>query len=220
MVFIKNICFLCRFEYMSSNVKNILIAVLILIIALLGIKLFISDIFSKKDHSSVDSTVVVQRIQKVMKLVTVEGNYSELMNYKDFDYIDFPGFRKDAIVKVDAKVSVGYNLEKLKITTNEKEKTIVIQQMPKPEIISVDTDIKFENLSSGLFTNFSEQELSKLNALAKEKIKQKALSAELVKQAEEQKNDVFDLLFYMAKGNGYKIVVEGTELKPLEIVTN
>ncbi|MBK9794362.1 MAG: DUF4230 domain-containing protein [Sphingobacteriales bacterium] len=202
---------------MSSNVKNILIAVLILIIALLGIKLFISDFFSKKDHSTVDSTIVVQRIQKVMKLVTVEGNYSELMRYNDFDYIDFPGFRKDAIVKVDAKVSVGYNLEKLKISTNEKDKTIVIQQMPKPEIISIDTDIKFENLSSGLFTDFSEQELSKLNSLAKDKIRQKALSTELVKQAEEQKKDVMDLIFYMASQNGYKIIVEGTELKPLMI---
>lgn len=220
MVFIKNICFLCRFEYMSSNVKNILIAVLILIIALLGIKLFISDFFSKKDHSTVDSTIVVQRIQKVMKLVTVEGNYSELMRYNDFDYIDFPGFRKDAIVKVDAKVSVGYNLENLKISTNEKDKTIVIQQMPKPEIISIDTDIKFENLSSGLFTDFSEQELSKLNSLAKEKIRQKALSAELVKQAEEQKKDVMDLIFYMAHQNGYKIIVEGTELKPVGIANN
>ena len=202
---------------MSSNVKNILIAVLILIIALLGIKLFISDFFSKKDNSTVDSTIVVQRIQKVMKLVTVEGNYSELMRYNDFDYIDFPGFRKDAIVKVDAKVSVGYNLEKLKISTNEKDKTIVIQQMPKPEIISIDTDIKFENLSSGLFTDFSEQELSKLNSLAKDKIRQKALSTELVKQAEEQKKDVMDLIFYMASQNGYKIIVEGTELKPLMI---
>ena len=114
-------------------------------------------------------------------------------------------------------MSVGYNLEKLKITTNEKDKTIVIQQMPKPEIISIDTDIKFENLSSGLFTDFSEQELSKLNSLAKDKIRQKALSAELVKQAEEQKKDVMDLIFYMASQNGYKIIVEGTELKPLMI---
>ncbi|MFN8259866.1 MAG: DUF4230 domain-containing protein [Chitinophagales bacterium] len=206
--------FLGSFEYMSSNVKNILIAVLILIIALLGIKLFIGDIFSKKDNSSVDGTIVVQRIQKVMKLVTVEGNYSELMRYNDFDYIDFPGFRKDAIVKVDAKVAVGYNLEKMKISTNEKDKTIVIEQMPKPEIISIDTDIRFENLSSGLFTDFSEQELSKLNSLAKEKIRQKALSAELIRQAEEQKNDVLGLIFYMAKQNGYKIIVEGNELKP------
>lgn len=203
------------YSCMSSSVKNILIAVLIFIVALLSVKIIVSDIFTKKDNSQVSSTIVVERIQKVMKLVTVEGNYSELMKYNDFDYVDFPGFRKDALVKVNAKVSVGYNMEKMKISTNEKDKAIVISQMPKPEIISIDTDIKFENLSSGLFTNFSEQELTKLNALAKEKIKQKALSAELIKQAEEQKQDVLDLMFYMAKENGYKIMIEGSELKPI-----
>lgn len=109
-------------------------------------------------------------------------------------------------------------LKNLKSPTNEKDKTIVIQQMPKPEIISIDTDIKIENLSSGLFTDFSEQELSKNpKDLAKDKIRQKALSAELVKQAEEQKKDVMGLIFYMASQNGYKIIVEGTELKPLMI---
>lgn len=199
---------------MSTKSKNILIALLVFTVALLGIKLFINDIFNKKDNSSVDSTIVTEKIQKVLKLVTVEGNFSELMKYQDFDYIDFPGFRKDAIVRVNAKVSIGYNLNNLKVSTNEKEKIITIQQMPKPEILSIDSDIKFENLSSGLFTNFNAQELSKLNTLGKEKIKQKALNAELIKQAEEQKQDLFDLIFYMAKQNGYKIIVEGNELKP------
>lgn len=202
---------------MSSKGKNILIAVLIILVSFLSVKLFISNIFSKKDTSKVDSTIVVQRIQKVLKLVTVEGNFSELMSYKDFDYIDFPGFRKDALIRVNAKVSIGYNLENLKISSNEKDKTIVIQQMPTPEILSIDTDIKFENLSSGLFTNFSEAELSKFNSLGKEKIKEKALSTELIKQAEEQKKDMFDLIFYMAKQNGYKIIIEGNELKQLTV---
>lgn len=202
---------------MSSKAKNIIIAILVFTVALLGVKLFINDIFKKKDNSSVDSTIVIEKIQKVLKLVTVEGNFSELMKYQDFDYVDFPGFRKDAIVRVNAKVSIGYNLNNFKVSTNEKDKTITIQQMPKPEILSIDTDIKFENLSSGIFTNFSEQELTKLNSLGKEKIRQKALNAELIKQAEEQKQDLFDLIFYMAKQNGYKIIVEGNELKPINL---
>ncbi|HQG38353.1 MAG TPA: DUF4230 domain-containing protein [Chitinophagales bacterium] len=198
---------------MKSSTKNILIAILLVIIGVLGTKLFIQNLFTKKDNSTVNSTIVVERIQKVMKLVTVEGNYSELMNYKDFDYVDFPGFRKDAIVKVNAKVSVGYNLNNMKINTDEKTKSIVISDFPQPEIISIDTDIKFENLSSGWFTSFSEAELSKLNQLAKDKIRQKALNAELIKQAEEQKQDVLDLIFYMAKDSGYKITINGILLQ-------
>lgn len=205
---------------MSSSAKNIIISILVFIVAILGFKMLVSDLFKKKDNSTVDSTIVIEKIQKVLKLVTVEGNFSELLKYQDFEYVDFPGFRKDAILRVNAKVSVGYNLEQLKVSANEKEKTITIQQMPKPEILSIDTDIKFENLSSGLFTGFNEQELTKLNSLGKERIRQKALNAELIKQAEEQKQDLFDLIFYMAKQNDYKIIVEGKELQPIQNLKN
>ncbi len=204
---------------MKPSVKNSIIAILVVLVGFLSFKLFLHDLFNKEKAPQVDSTIVVERIQKVLKLVTVEGNFSELMSYKDFDYIDFPGFRKDAIVRVNAKVSIGYNLENLKIETNEKDKTIIIQNMPKPEILSIDTDIKFENLSTGLFTSFNEAELSKLNQLGKEKIREKALNAELIKQAEEQRTELFDLLFYMAKQNGYKIIIEGKELHEMNIVS-
>ena len=202
---------------MNSKGKNSIIAILLVIIAIMSAKFFIQSVFTNKDHSTVDSNIIVERIQKVMKLVTVEGNYSELMTYKDFDYVNFPGFRKDAIVKVNAKVSVGYNLGNMKIKKKKKTKTIVIFNFPKPEILSTDTDIKFENLNTGWFTSFSEAEMTKLNQLAKQKIKEKALNAELIKQAEEQKNDVLDLIFYMAKENGYKIIIEGNELKPINL---
>ena len=198
--------------------KNVLIGFLVFIVALLAFVIFKNDLFSKKDNSKVDSTIVVQKIQKVLKLVTVEGNFSELMNYSDFDYVDLPGFRKDAIVQVDAKVSIGYNLDSLKISTNEEEKTITISHLPKPSIIAIDSDVKFKNLSSGLFTNFNEQELTKLNTLGKEKIRQKAMNTELIKQAEEQKNELFELLFYMAKGTGYKIIIEGKELNNDKVI--
>jgi hypothetical protein len=205
---------------MSVRAKNLIILFLAVTVAILATRLLITSLFTPKDHSSVDSTIVVERIQKVMKLITVEGNYSELMKYTDFSYIDFPGFRKDALLRVNARVSVGYNLDNLKISSDEKSKTILIQDMPEPEILSVDTDIKFENLSTGIFTGFSEAELTKLNALAKENIRKKALSQELIRQAEEQKADLFDLLFYMAKGNGYKIIIEGKILESSPAVKN
>lgn len=200
---------------MNGKFKNVLIAVLVFIIAILSIELFITGVFKKNNHENTDSTIVVQRIKKVLKLVTVEGNFSEIMAYKDFDYVDFPGFRKDAIIKANAKVSIGYNLDSLKITTNEKDKTIIISHMPRPSIISIDSDIKFQNISEGLFNHFNEEELTRLNSMSKEKIRHEALSPEIIRQAEEQKNDLFELIYYLAKANGYKVIIEGQELLPV-----
>lgn len=198
---------------MNHTLKNSLLFLLVLAVALLALKLVMSDLGNRKDNSQVDSSIVVERMRKVLKLVTVEENFSEIMSYKDFDYIDFPGFRKDALIRVNAKVSVGYNLDSLKITTNEKDKVIVVEHMPRPEVLSVDSDIRYENMDEGWFTHFSEQDLTKLNSIAKQKIRQKALNAEVIRQAEEQKNDLFELLFYLARQNGYKIMIEGSELK-------
>lgn len=203
-------------DIMNNRIKNTLFPVLVIICILLAVRLYFYSMRDKANQEKVNSTLVVERIQKVMKLVAVESNFSELMNYNDFQYVDFPGFRKDALVKVNAKVSIGYNLDSLKIKTNEKDKTIIIEHMPKPEVLSIDTDISFENLSEGWFNHFSKEELTKLNKLAKDKIKQHALAPELVKQAEEQKRELFDLLFYMAKENGYKIISEGKALTPIQ----
>ena len=52
--------------------KNVLIGILVFIVALLAFVILKNDLFSKKDNSKVDSTIVVQKIQKVLKLVTVE----------------------------------------------------------------------------------------------------------------------------------------------------
>lgn len=201
---------------MKTSIKDTVIALLLLLVVILSFKLGWKNLFDRPHEPEVSSTIVVERIQKVMKLIAVEGNYSELMTYRDFSYVDFPGFRKDAIVKVNAKVSVGYNLEKLQIAADDKNKTIRISNMPAPEILSIDTDIDFEHLDAGLFTSFDAKEISKMNALAKEQIAEKALSADLIRQAEEQRKDLFELIFYMATQNGYTITIEGKTLEPIK----
>ncbi|MBK6275038.1 MAG: hypothetical protein IPF58_10195 [Saprospirales bacterium] len=45
------------------------------------------------------------------------------------------------------------------------------------------------------------------------------MNTELIKQAEEQKNELFELLFYMAKGTGYKIIIEGKELNNDKVIS-
>lgn len=99
--------------------------------------------WNKKSEPDISSTVILKEVKKVMKLVSIEGNFSELMNYSDFETIDFPGFRKKAIVKVDAKVLYGFDLERLKFDVDEEKKTMTLGVLPKPQIIAIETDISY-----------------------------------------------------------------------------
>ena len=74
------------------------------------------------------STVLLERIKTVAKLVTVEGYFSEVYDYKSYWGYDFSPFRKKALVRVKARVSVGYDLDQMKIEAQADRKRILIRQ--------------------------------------------------------------------------------------------
>jgi len=92
---------------------------------------YTSNLFEKKVEES--STVLLNRIEKVMKLVTVEGHMSEVYSYKDHITFDFSPFRKKALIRVNAKASIGYDFDKVKLTIDQESKTITIDDFPEPD---------------------------------------------------------------------------------------
>ena len=153
---------------MKNTVYKILVVVLVAILLHFASLQPLSNAFKKKSHETVSSTVILNEVEKVFKLVTVEGNFSELMNYDDYEYVDLPGFRKKAIIKVQGKVLVGYDLKNLQLSTNEENHTILLKELPEPQILSVESNLSYYDISEGIFNSFSKDELNKLNKKAKD----------------------------------------------------
>ena len=61
------------------------------------------------------SVVLLEKIRTVSKLVTAEGQFSEIYEYKDSYPFDIPMFTKKALIRVKANVSVGYDLSRMKM---------------------------------------------------------------------------------------------------------
>jgi len=170
--------------------------------------------------SNVDSSVMLNKIEKVMKMVNVEANFSELLTYQDYDYIDFPGFRKKTIVKIDAKVLVGFDMNKMNFEVKEKDKIIKIKNIPKSEILAIDYQLSYYDMQQGIFNSFDEKTLTTLQDKAKILIADKVKETDILKQADEQKVEIFSLIYYMVKSTGWKIEVEGKELKEFNGIIN
>jgi Protein of unknown function (DUF4230) len=197
-----------------------------------GIKLFLSIIFilalfgagylfalylSEKENNEnriEESTILLEKIQSVAKMVTIEGYYSELYRYEDFWGYDWWIFRKKAIMRVKAKVSVGYDLNKLKFDLNKETWTLYIRNVPnEPEIISIDHQIDYYDISQGSFNSFSEKDYNKIQKNAKEMIAKKAATGELMIRAKKQGLELLDLIKFMAEGAGWKVEVESLTQK-------
>jgi len=157
------------------------------------------------------STVLLERIKTVAKLIAVEGYFSEIYDYQDYYGYDLSVLRKKALIKVNAKVSVGYDLEKMDITVKANNKTIVVISIHGPEILSIEHDLEYYDVQEGLFNSFSIDDYNKLNANAKEFIRCKALESDLFSHARKQRKDIFEMMRFMAQSAGWTLVVKQTK---------
>lgn len=156
-----------------------------------------------------ESVILKNRIETVAKLVTVEGYFSEVYDYKDYWGYDFSPFRKKALVRVKAKVSVGYDLEQMKIESRPDQKKIIISNLPDPQILSIDHDLDYYDLTQGTFNSFSAEDYNKINSTAKELIESKAKGSDLFITADEQSNKMLDMIKFMVESSGWEL-----EFKP------
>lgn len=190
--------------------KNILLIIGIAAVALF-IGFFIAAKFNPFDFETkteTNSTVLLEKIKTVSKLVTVEGYFSEVWQTKKVKDFGFFSSESKAIVKVEGKVSVGYNLENMKIETFPDEKVVRISNMPMPEIISIEHELDYFSLEDGYFVSFSTKEMSAFDDIAKDTLAAAAKRTQLFETAREKGNDIIKLIELITKDAGWKVEYE------------
>ncbi len=188
--------------------RSLVISILLTALLAAGVYIYVKDYLLPKRYVVEDSTVVMEKVQKVLKLVTVEGQFSEIHKHSEYYGYDISPLRKKALIRVNAKVLVGYDLEKMNMQIDEKARTLYLDAFPDPELLSVDDDIEYYDVSEGLFTSFSTSDYNALQKIAKAKIVEVTESSGLFEKAAEQKSDMLDLLELTLESIGWELKVK------------
>ncbi|QXP72854.1 DUF4230 domain-containing protein [Tenacibaculum sp. AHE15PA] len=176
--------------------------------------------YEKKEekHQKEEIKVVLSGIQNLSKLVVSEGVFSEMYSFSDtkkylYNYLSF---EKKAILSVSAKVEVGYDLSKLEIQIDSIGKQIIINKIPKEEVL-ISPDIKYFDLQQSQFNAFSRSELNMLNGRAIEKIKATITVSDLQKDAKKRLFEELSKIYQLSKIYNWK-VVDNTNSNLLETI--
>jgi len=161
--------------------------------------------WTTKVETEEQSQVLLEKIKTVCKLVTVEGYFSEIYDYEEYWGYDLSPFRKKALIRVRAKVSVGYDLTKMQFEAQPQLKKIIISDLPDPEIMSIDHDLDYYDITEGSFNTFSEADYNKMNKNAKDKVREEANNSDLFLTAESESTQVLEIIGYMVKGAGWEL---------------
>ena len=170
----------------------------------------IAKFWYKKDDShqqKEEIRVVLNSIENMSKLVVSSGNFSEVYNYTDSKkyFYDYVSFDKKAIVTVNAKVEVGYDLSKLEIQVDSLARKIYINKLPK-EDITIEPDVKYFDLQQSQFNTFSKNELNKINEKSIEKIKQTVELSNLKSEAKTRFFEEISKIYQLSAIYGWEVV--------------
>ena len=166
--------------------------------------------FSKKKSREItnhQSTVLLEKIRSVCKLVSVEGDFAEIYKYENIKahFMSLVSSKKKALLVINAKVQIGYDLKKVELFADNEGKKIVMKNFPSPEVLSIEPDIQFYDIRSGMFNFFSSDDLTLLNKEAKEHIRQKVPQSGLMETANREALQAVLLIEKIVETIGWKL---------------
>ncbi|MBW8199622.1 DUF4230 domain-containing protein [Flagellimonas abyssi] len=149
---------------------------------------WVYSLFRKKKNKEIteeQSTVILNKIRSVCKLVSVEGDFAEIYHYENTkdSFMSLLRSKKKALIVIKAKAQIGYDLNKLDLKADNDRKRIMLNHFPEPEILSIEPDLQFYDIKNGIFNSFSPTDLTNLNQEAKEHIRKKIPESGLMETA-------------------------------------
>ena len=175
---------------------------------------FSRTVLDLKRQQTETAEVILTQMQAVSKLVTAEGYFSEIYDYKDYYPWDYRPFRKKALMRVKAKVIMGYDLANLDFSIDSESKQISITDPATPQILALEHDVDYYDLTSGTFNRFSEADLNILHDRARNFISEVAMQSDLVTLANTRKMEILNTLRAIAETAGYDLIIEQESAGP------
>jgi len=175
-----------------------------------------------KKVTNEQSILILDKIKRVCKFVTVEGDFAEIYHYEDVKekFLKLISSRKKALVVINAKAHVGFDLGKVQMSSNAKTKTVNLTHFPQPEVLSIESDINYYDKRDGMFNRFEAADLTELHTKAKAHIMEKIPESGLFNIAKQEALEAIHLIENLVETIGWKLdysalKIEGEEDKKL-----
>ena len=190
------------------------LGIIIGILVTLGIVTYIKSL-RKKQLVNSQSTILLDKIKKVCKFITVEGDFAEIYHYEDVKerFLKLISSKKKALVVINAKAYVGYDLSKIELKSDNDNKKIILEHFPQPEVLSIETNLNYYDKSDGLFNKFEATDLTDLHTEAKQHIKDKIPESGLIQIAQKEALETILLMETIVETIGWKLDYSALKLE-------
>ncbi|RZN84327.1 MAG: DUF4230 domain-containing protein [Winogradskyella sp.] len=160
------------------------------------------------------SALIQEQLKNVSKLVVTEGHFSEVFNYENSKKIlgDYLTADKRAIVVVNAKVSIAYDLSELKYKMDKATKTLQILSIPEHEI-SISPDLEYYDLQDDFLNSFEAEDYNTIKESVNKSLLENVEKSNLVSNAQNRLISELSKFYILTNSLGWKLEYKGEQLK-------
>ncbi|WP_204346984.1 DUF4230 domain-containing protein [Psychroserpens algicola] len=164
--------------------RKILFGVVVTLIILFTFK-YCGDQKEDKITLQENTALIREQIKNVGKLVVTEGHFSEVFTYKNSKavFADLIEAKKQAIVIVNADVTIGYDLSLIEYEIDELNKTLRIISIPKEEI-KINPDFEYYDIQADFLNQFEAKDYNAIKETVNKSLMKKIEASDLKSNAQ------------------------------------
>lgn len=196
--------------------KKFILGALVVLIAVFIVRYF-QKRDSERDRLEENSALIQQQIKNVGKLIVTEGTFSQVYSYKDSRkfYLDVLSARKKALIVVNSKATVAYDLSKLQVELDQENKIVNITYIPEEEI-SIYPDIKYYDITQDYLNQFEAEDYNKIKRRISASIREKVENSSLKSNAKNRLISELQKIYILTNSLGWTLTYNNKEFEASE----
>ncbi|WOD44629.1 DUF4230 domain-containing protein [Hwangdonia lutea] len=190
------------------------LGIIVGVLVSLGVVTYLKSL-KKKQLVNAQSVLLLDKVKTVCKFITVEGDFAEIYHYQDVKqrFLKLISSKKKALVVINAKAYVGYDLKKIQLRPDKDKKKIILEHFPQPEVLSIETNLNYYDKSDGYFNKFEAADLTGLQTESKQHIKDKIPESGLIEIAQKEALDAILLIETIVETIGWTLDYSALKLE-------
>ncbi len=185
--------------------RKILLGAVIAVIIVFGLR-YCEHNKDQKEQLEANTALIQKELKNVGKLIVTEGSYAQVFTYEDWKkfYLDVFSARKKALVVVNAKATIAYDLSKIKTEVNQETKTVTITHIPEPEL-NINPNIEYYDVKQDYLNQFKAEDYNKIKKQVESSLRKKIEASELVTNAENRLISELQKIYILTSSMGWTL---------------
>ncbi|WP_339624940.1 DUF4230 domain-containing protein [uncultured Winogradskyella sp.] len=200
--------------------RKILFGVIITLLVLFTFK-YCGDRQDDKIVLKESTALIQEQIKNVGKLVVTEGHFSEVFTYKNSKLVfgDLLEAEKQAIVIVNADVTIAYDLAKIEYKIDQTTKTLQIISIPKEEI-KISPDFEYYDIQADFLNPFEAKDYNAIKKTVNTSLMKKIEASDLKSNAQNRLISELSKFLILTNSLGWTLVYNETPIQDFSQLNN